>query len=112
MLLVLDTNITCIIVNALTTLCEKTGADIEQVAKVVGSDSRIGSGFLRASVGTHISSPITTYIYKSYYIVLTMIIIIFDRFWWLVFWQRFVGLDLLVRGVSFAGRGELLETGI
>jgi UDPglucose 6-dehydrogenase len=38
-------------INALTTLCEKTGADIEQVAKVVGSDSRIGSGFLRASVG-------------------------------------------------------------
>jgi UDPglucose 6-dehydrogenase len=32
-------------------LCEATGADVEEVAAVVGTDSRIGPKFLRASVG-------------------------------------------------------------
>jgi UDPglucose 6-dehydrogenase len=38
-------------INAISALCEKTEADIEEVAKAVGSDSRIGPRFLRASVG-------------------------------------------------------------
>jgi len=38
-------------INSLTALCESTEADIEEVAKAIGSDSRIGSKFLRASVG-------------------------------------------------------------
>ena len=32
-------------------LCEKTGADIDEVAKAIGMDSRIGSKFLKTSVG-------------------------------------------------------------
>ncbi len=32
-------------------LCEKTGADVNEVAKAVGMDSRIGPKFLNASVG-------------------------------------------------------------
>jgi UDPglucose 6-dehydrogenase len=32
-------------------LCEKTGADVNEVAKAIGLDSRIGSKFLKASVG-------------------------------------------------------------
>jgi UDPglucose 6-dehydrogenase len=32
-------------------LCEKTGADVNEVAKAIGMDSRIGSKFLKASVG-------------------------------------------------------------
>ena len=32
-------------------MCEATGADIDEVAYAVGSDSRIGSKFLKASVG-------------------------------------------------------------
>jgi UDPglucose 6-dehydrogenase len=32
-------------------LCEKTGADVNEVAKALGMDSRIGSKFLKASVG-------------------------------------------------------------
>jgi UDPglucose 6-dehydrogenase len=32
-------------------LCEKTGADINEVAKAIGMDSRIGPKFLKASVG-------------------------------------------------------------
>lgn len=40
-------------INALSAVCEATGADIEQVAYAVGADSRIGSKFLRASVGTN-----------------------------------------------------------
>jgi UDPglucose 6-dehydrogenase len=38
-------------VNALSAVCEATGADVEEVAVAVGADSRIGSKFLRASVG-------------------------------------------------------------
>jgi UDPglucose 6-dehydrogenase len=38
-------------INALTELCEKTGADIEDVAMAIGTDSRIGPKFLKASVG-------------------------------------------------------------
>ena len=32
-------------------LCEKTGADINEVARAIGMDSRIGPKFLKASVG-------------------------------------------------------------
>ena len=38
-------------VNAISALCEKTDADITEVAKAVGMDSRIGPKFLNASVG-------------------------------------------------------------
>lgn len=38
-------------INALSELCEQTGADIEEVAKAIGMDSRIGPKFLQASVG-------------------------------------------------------------
>jgi UDPglucose 6-dehydrogenase len=38
-------------INALSELCEKTGADITEVARAVGMDSRIGPKFLKASVG-------------------------------------------------------------
>lgn len=38
-------------VNALSALCEATGADVDQVSHACGLDSRIGSKFLKASVG-------------------------------------------------------------
>ncbi|MGV9004881.1 UDP-glucose 6-dehydrogenase [Flavobacterium sp.] len=38
-------------INAMSELCEKTEADINEVAKAIGMDSRIGSKFLKASVG-------------------------------------------------------------
>ena len=38
-------------INAMSELCEKTGADVNEVAKAVGMDSRIGSKFLKSSVG-------------------------------------------------------------
>ncbi|NBD37458.1 MAG: nucleotide sugar dehydrogenase, partial [Verrucomicrobia bacterium] len=38
-------------INAISALCEATGADIDQVAKSIGLDARIGPKFLRASVG-------------------------------------------------------------
>lgn len=38
-------------INAISALCEKTGADVTQVAHAVGKDSRIGPKFLQASVG-------------------------------------------------------------
>lgn len=38
-------------VNAMSALCESTGADVSQVAHAVGKDTRIGHKFLNASVG-------------------------------------------------------------
>lgn len=38
-------------INALSELCEKTGANVNEVARAIGMDSRIGSKFLKASVG-------------------------------------------------------------
>ena len=38
-------------INSLSALCEVTGADVEEVAHNIGADSRIGSKFLKASVG-------------------------------------------------------------
>lgn len=38
-------------INSLSELCEKTGADVNEVAKAVGMDSRIGPKFLQSSVG-------------------------------------------------------------
>jgi UDPglucose 6-dehydrogenase len=38
-------------INSIAMLCERTGADIAEVALAVGSDSRIGNKFLQASVG-------------------------------------------------------------
>ncbi len=38
-------------INAISALCEKTDADITEVSRAVGMDSRIGSKFLNASIG-------------------------------------------------------------
>lgn len=38
-------------INAISELCEKTEADVNEVSKAIGMDSRIGPKFLKASVG-------------------------------------------------------------
>ncbi len=38
-------------INSISALCEKTEADVQEVARAVGMDSRIGGRFLNASVG-------------------------------------------------------------
>jgi UDPglucose 6-dehydrogenase len=38
-------------INSISELCEKTGADVNEVARAIGMDSRIGPKFLKASVG-------------------------------------------------------------
>ncbi len=38
-------------INSISALCEATGADIDEVARAVGMDSRIGPKFLKSSVG-------------------------------------------------------------
>ena len=38
-------------INSLSALCEKTGADVEELSKAIGMDHRIGPKFLKASVG-------------------------------------------------------------
>ncbi len=38
-------------INAISALCEATGADVDEVARSIGTDSRVGPKFLKASVG-------------------------------------------------------------
>ena len=38
-------------INSISELCESTGADVDEVAKAIGMDTRIGSKFLKTSVG-------------------------------------------------------------
>ena len=38
-------------INSISAICEKTGADIQQVSKAIGTDSRIGSKFLNSGPG-------------------------------------------------------------
>ena len=38
-------------INAMSELCEKTGADVKEVSKAIGMDKRIGPKFLQSSVG-------------------------------------------------------------
>src|SRR5690606_38340107 len=38
-------------INSISELCEVTGADVNEVARAIGMDSRIGPKFLRSSVG-------------------------------------------------------------
>lgn len=38
-------------INSISALCEKTGADITELSRAIGMDSRIGSKFLNASIG-------------------------------------------------------------
>jgi len=38
-------------INSITALCEETDADVDEIARAIGSDPRIGNKFLKASVG-------------------------------------------------------------
>src|SRR6185295_16560369 len=38
-------------INSISALCEKTEADVDEVAHAIGTDSRIGGKFLKAGVG-------------------------------------------------------------
>lgn len=38
-------------INSMSALCEAAGADVQEVAKVLGTDNRIGDKFLKSSVG-------------------------------------------------------------
>lgn len=38
-------------INSISAVCEATGADVDEVARAIGADSRLGPKFLKASVG-------------------------------------------------------------
>lgn len=38
-------------INSISALCETTGADVDEVARAIGMDSRVGPKFLKASIG-------------------------------------------------------------
>lgn len=56
-------------INSISAVCEATGADIDEVAFAIGRDSRIGSKFLKASVGfggSCFQKDILNLVYLSY----------------------------------------------
>lgn len=38
-------------INTVSAICEKTGADVDEIAKAIGKDARLGSKFLKAGLG-------------------------------------------------------------
>ena len=56
-------------INSISALCEKTGADIREVSRAIGSDSRIGSKFLESGPGLEgvASKDIFNLVYLSEY---------------------------------------------
>ena len=38
-------------INSISALCEETGANVDEVAKAIGTDSRVGPKFLKSSIG-------------------------------------------------------------
>lgn len=38
-------------INAISALCERTGADVDEISRAIGADTRIGAKFLKSSVG-------------------------------------------------------------
>ena len=50
-------------INAMSAICEATGADVSEVASAIGRDTRIGSHFLKASVGMILFSNDYMYMY-------------------------------------------------
>jgi UDPglucose 6-dehydrogenase len=62
-------------INAISALCEATGADVDEVAKAIGTDSRIRAEVLE----------------------------IVGRLWWKLFSKRYLELGLLVRALSDCG---------
>lgn len=38
-------------INSISAICEQTGADVEELSRAIGMDNRIGSKFLKASIG-------------------------------------------------------------
>jgi UDPglucose 6-dehydrogenase len=38
-------------INSISAICERTGADIEEISKAVGMDPRIGGRYLKAGIG-------------------------------------------------------------
>jgi len=56
-------------INAISAVCEATGADVDEVASAIGKDSRIGPKFLKASVGfggSCFQKDILNLVYLSY----------------------------------------------
>lgn len=52
-------------INSLSAVCETTGADVSEVARAVGLDSRIGPKFLQASIGKGCDSDSSRYMFKE-----------------------------------------------
>ncbi len=55
-------------INSISALCEKADADISEVARAVGMDSRVGGKFLKAGIGSCFKKDILNLVYLcSYY---------------------------------------------
>lgn len=98
-------------INSISALCEATGADVEEVAKAIGMDQRIGSKFLKASVG-ELWKNLTTFLFTDP-LLITCVCFYNDltRFWWKLLPKGCVESGLSVRGPEPAWSGLLLAAG-
>lgn len=89
-------------INSISALCEATGADVEEVAKAIGMDQRIGSKFLKASVGKRrgrqmfkVNVCVQRYRFAFH---LSASVTTLARFWWKLFPEGRVESGVSVRG--------------
>lgn len=76
-------------INAISALCEATGADVNEVANAIGSDSRIGPKYLQASIGfggSCFQKDVLNLVYLCEYLKLTEV----ADYWHQVYFHSFM----------------------
>lgn len=101
-------------INSISALCESTGADVEEVAKAIGMDQRIGSKFLKASVGKKLVGKVCKLSVScisnemsAHRAAVCLFVSLLCRVWWKLFPEGCAEFGVPVRGPQPA-RGRLL----
>uniref|UniRef100_A0A1I7XY70 UDP-glucose 6-dehydrogenase n=1 Tax=Steinernema glaseri TaxID=37863 RepID=A0A1I7XY70_9BILA len=89
-------------INAVSAICESTGADVREVAHAIGQDSRIGQKFLQASVGyggSCFQKDVLSLVYLAETLNLTEVADYFHGIVAINNWQRRRFADTIVKGL-------------
>lgn len=87
-------------INSISALCEATGADVEEVAKAIGMDQRIGSKFLKASIGERRAAAVKELLctFMAPFHTDDVLLSLLSKFWWKLFPEGRAEPGVSVRG--------------
>ena len=89
-------------INSISALCEETGANIQEVAKAIGTDSRIGSNFLKPGPGfggSCFKKDILNLVYLCRYYGLNEVADYWEKVVDINFWQQSRISSLIIRNL-------------